>query len=227
VSAARSMRLDRRIVGRQVREIDLDPGLPQHRQRVLQRRHHAQASRSTLMIPRSAQSSLSHWITMRPGMVRRLERDDLVEPPLREHHAAECWPRCRGRSWISSKRRAKRRIRRSPWSRPARASRAASVSSGSTVLEASASAARRFDLSPPGSRAPCDLARGAAVAVGDHVRCHQPRRQPVTLVRRDWITRSRLSLARHVEVRCPATRRAPRRRKRSNSQLHPDPDRRP
>ena len=54
-------------------------------------------SRSTLMMPRSSQSSLSHWTTRRPGMeafssgttVSR-PRSEMIMPP-------ECWPRWRGR----------------------------------------------------------------------------------------------------------------------------------
>ena len=45
-------------------------------------------SRSTLTIPMSAQSSLSHWTTTRPGMVAFSSGTHGVELPLADHHAA-------------------------------------------------------------------------------------------------------------------------------------------
>ena len=45
-------------------------------------------SRSTLTMPMSAQSSLSHCTTTRPGMAGGLERDHRVEAALADHHAA-------------------------------------------------------------------------------------------------------------------------------------------
>ena len=45
-------------------------------------------SRSTLMMPRSAQSSLSHWIDHAARHGGRLQRHHLVEAAGRDHHAA-------------------------------------------------------------------------------------------------------------------------------------------
>ncbi len=45
-------------------------------------------SRSTLMMPRSAQSSLSHWMTVRPGMVAGSMGHDGVESTTGDDHAA-------------------------------------------------------------------------------------------------------------------------------------------
>ena len=45
-------------------------------------------SRSTLTIPMSAQSSLSHWTTTRPGMLAFSSGTHGIELPLADHHAA-------------------------------------------------------------------------------------------------------------------------------------------
>ena len=84
------------------------------------------------MIPRSAQSSLSHWTITRPGMLAGSRGTTSSSRPWAITIPPECWPRCRGRSWISSKSRAKSAIRRQARSSPARSSRLSSVSSGST-----------------------------------------------------------------------------------------------
>ena len=53
------------------------------------------------MIPRSAQSSLSHWTITRPGMVAGSRGTTSSSRPWAITIPPECWPRCRGRSWIS------------------------------------------------------------------------------------------------------------------------------
>ena len=63
-------------------------------------------SRSTLMMPRSAQSSLSHCTTTRPGMVAGSSGTTESSWPWQITMPPECWPRCRGRSctaWYSSR----------------------------------------------------------------------------------------------------------------------------
>ena len=49
-------------------------------------------SRSTLIIPRSAQSSLSHCTTVRPGIDARSSGTTHVQLPLADHHAARVLP---------------------------------------------------------------------------------------------------------------------------------------
>ena len=55
-------------------------------------------SRSTLMMPMSAQSSLSHWMTTRPGMVAGSSGTTESSWPSQITMPPECWPRWRGRS---------------------------------------------------------------------------------------------------------------------------------
>ena len=49
-------------------------------------------SRSILTMPMSAQSSLSHCTTTRPGMLAFSSGTTRVEPPLADHHAARVLP---------------------------------------------------------------------------------------------------------------------------------------
>src|SRR5581483_9359526 len=59
-----------RIVGGQVRQIDVFVvSVFDEVDAVLQHSHHAETEQVDLMMPISAQSSLSHWTTTRPGMV--------------------------------------------------------------------------------------------------------------------------------------------------------------
>ena len=85
------------------------------------------------MIPRSAQSSLSHWTTTRPGMVAGSSGTTSSSRPAQITMPPECWPRWRGRSWTACQSAAKRRIRavREVGSRPRRRWRAGVSSSGS------------------------------------------------------------------------------------------------
>ena len=94
----------------------------------------------------------------------------------------ECWPRWRGRSWISSKSRAKRRMRAvapvEPGAREPRLERVVGVH----VLEAAHVLREAVDLVRRDAEHLADLARGAAVAVGDDVRGHGRARGAVALV---------------------------------------------
>ena len=116
VSASCSIRVHRRIVGRQVGEVhDRRPrlaaripgigrppvlGIPDlraadgarrrsvhQRQRVLQHRHHAEPQEIDLDEPMSAQSSLSHWMTTRSGMLA-FSAARSRQAALADHHAA-------------------------------------------------------------------------------------------------------------------------------------------
>ena len=57
-------------------------------------------SKSTLTIPMSAQSSLSHWTTTRSGMLAFSRGTMSSRRPWHITMPPECWPRWRGRSWI-------------------------------------------------------------------------------------------------------------------------------
>ena len=55
-------------------------------------------SRSTFTMPKSAQSSLSHCTTTRPGMVAGSSGTTVSKLPWHTTMPPECCPRCRGRS---------------------------------------------------------------------------------------------------------------------------------
>jgi hypothetical protein len=83
-------------------------------------------SRSTLMSPMSAQSSLSHCTTTRPGMEAGSSGTTQSRPPSQITMPPECRPKCRSRSWAarhSSKHlRIRGCLRSSPASRRRRSS---------------------------------------------------------------------------------------------------------
>ena len=66
-------------------------------------------SRSILMMPRSAQSSLSHWTTRRPGIVAGSIGTTSSRRPAAITMPPECWPRWRGRPCMRRRARASRR----------------------------------------------------------------------------------------------------------------------
>ena len=134
------------------------------------------------MIPRSAQSSLSHCTITRSFMVAGSRGTTSSRRPCATTIPPECWPRCRGRSWISSKSRAKRPMRRSSRSRPARSRRLSQRVVRVHELEAPHVLGEAVDLVLGDAEHLADLARGAAVAVGDDVRGHGRPRRPVALV---------------------------------------------
>ena len=111
-------------------------------------------SRSTLMMPRSAQSSLSHCTTTRPGMVAGSSGTTSSSAPWAMTMPPECWPRWRGRSWISPNRRAKSCTRRSS-GRSRLAQPALQRVRGVDVLEAAAGARPAGRPPPAGCPAPC------------------------------------------------------------------------
>ena len=70
-------------------------------------------------MPRSAQSSLSHWTTTRPGMLAGSSGTTSSRRPAQITMPPECWPRWRGRfsSWVATW--ASRRVRGSLGGKPA------------------------------------------------------------------------------------------------------------
>ena len=95
--------VDQRIVLRQMRQVDLFAIVS----RISSSESSSTAimpspSRSTLMSPRSAQSSLSHCMTTRPGMVAGSSGTTESSWPWQMTMPPECWPRWRGRSWMAT-----------------------------------------------------------------------------------------------------------------------------
>lgn len=88
-------------------------------------------SRSTFTIPMSAQSSLSHWTTTRPGILAFSSGTTASSWPRQMTMPPECCPRWRGRSWICPQSDAKSRTRGEVKSRPTDARWRGSVSAGS------------------------------------------------------------------------------------------------
>ena len=85
--------VDLRVVRRQVGQVDLDPRLPEHRDGVLQSRHHAQAQEIDLDDPQVRAVFLVPLDHDAPGHRRGLEGNHLVEPPWAITIPPECWPR--------------------------------------------------------------------------------------------------------------------------------------
>ena len=56
------------------------------------------------MMPRSAQSSLSHCTTTRPGMEAGSSGTTSSRRPAAMTMPPECWPRWRGRLWMRTQR---------------------------------------------------------------------------------------------------------------------------
>ena len=81
------------------------------------------------MMPRSAQSSLSHWTTTRPGMEAGSSGTTSSSRPAAITMPPECWPRWRGRLWMRVQSSAKCRSAASSGSKPASASSAATARS--------------------------------------------------------------------------------------------------
>jgi hypothetical protein len=82
-------RVDLRIVGRQMREVELDAVVRAHeRDRLLERLHHAEAEQIDLDEPEIRTVVLVPLDHVTAGHRRRLERHDVVEPAGGDHHAA-------------------------------------------------------------------------------------------------------------------------------------------
>ena len=135
------------------------------------------------MMPRSAQSSLSHWTTTRPGMEAGSSGTTESSWPWQTTMPPECWPRWRGRSCRPV------RVRGSVWTREV-------VELEACFVEAAIGDLRRgCDQPQPrgeaGDLVEClhveaedlaDFARGEAAAVGDDVGGHGGAALAVALV---------------------------------------------
>ena len=134
------------------------------------------------MMPRSAQSSLSHCTTIRPGMLAGSSGHDLVEPSLRDHHPARVLAEV-PRQVLDLGEEAREEadaavLAVEAGAREPRLERVVGVD----VLEAAHVAREAVDLVHRDVEDLADLARGAAVAVGDHVRGHRRTGGAVALV---------------------------------------------
>ncbi len=133
-------------------------------------------------MPMSAQSSLSHWMTTRPGHAGGLERHDRVERALADHHAAgvlaemarqvlDAQPQLGKRPHARHRRATGRLLRRL---RP-------SVSVGSTNSKLFITLASRSIVGVGERQRLADFARRAAAAIGDDVGGHR-RAEPAVLL---------------------------------------------
>ena len=150
---------------------------------VLDRGQHAEPSRSILMIPRSAQSSLSHCTTRRSaivagsmGTISSRRPAEMTTPPV-------CCPRCLGRPRTRSTRSSSAAMRGAAGSTPACSSKARA--SSSRLSRCSNSSSLEIVLGQAIDGVGCHaehlahLSHGHARAVGDHHRRHGGAVSPV------------------------------------------------
>ena len=140
-------------------------------------------SRSTLMMPMSAQSSLSHWTTTRPGMVAGSSGTTESSCPWQITMPPECWPRWRGRSCdslIQLQKFAHARIARGR-SRP-RETGARACRWDPSIPTPAPGSDRRSSVADFEAQRLADFARGRAAAIGDDVGGHGRAQLAVALV---------------------------------------------
>ena len=137
-------------------------------------------SRSTFTIPMSAQSSLSHCTTTRPGMLAFSSGTQASSCPWQITIPPECCPRCRGRSCISRHSRANmpdaRRVQIETDRRHLLRQRVARI----VELEVVHHLRQAIDLHRIEAERLAHLARRAAAAIGDDVGGHR-RAEPAVL----------------------------------------------
>ena len=134
------------------------------------------------MMPRSAQSSLSHCTTMRPGMLAGSSGTTSSSRPCAITMPPECWPEV-ARQVLDLVEQAREEtdppvLAVEPGAREAGCQRVVGVA----VLEAAHVLRQAVDLVERDLEHLADLARGAAVAVGDHVGGHRRAGGAVALV---------------------------------------------
>ena len=134
------------------------------------------------MMPRSAQSSLSHWITARPGMRAGSSGTTSSRRPFAITMPPECWPRWRGRCCASWTSRTRWRTRAASGWTPASRSWRSSASFSSVNSWRASSFASRSICSGARPEDLAHLAHGALRAVGDDVRGHARAARAVALV---------------------------------------------
>ena len=129
-------------------------------------------SRSTLMMPISAQSSLSHCTTTRPGMVAGSSGTTESSWPWQITMPPECWPRWRGRS--CAMRYSSKNLRTRGWfrSRPASRNWRSVVSLGSFHSQVRTRLREPLERGDFEAQRLAHFARGGAAAIGDDVGGH-------------------------------------------------------
>ncbi len=128
--------------------------------------------RSTFTMPSAAQSSLSHWITERPGIVAGSSGTTASSRPRQITMPPECWPRWRGRSWMAVHSRAKCWMRGSAGSEPASSRCAQQRVAGIVVLPVADELGQSLDEVGRQAEGFPHLARAAPAAIGNHVGRH-------------------------------------------------------
>ena len=134
------------------------------------------------MMPMSAQSSLSHCTTTRPGMVAGSSGTTESSCPWQITMPPECWPRWRGRSCTAMQ--SSKNLRRRGWlrSRPASWKRRSSASLASLIFpggDGGGNFVQRFRIE---AQRLAHFARGRAAAIGDDVGGHGGAELAVALV---------------------------------------------
>ena len=163
------------VVRRQVGELDRRALPPQHDERVLERRQHPEAEQIDLDDAEVGAVLLVPLHDHAVGHAGGLERHHLVEPPARDDHPARVLAEV-ARQVLDlgeqSREQAHARVLpRDARAREARLERVVRVH----VLEAPKVLRQPVDLALLDPQHLADLARGAPVAVGDHVRGHRRR----------------------------------------------------
>ena len=139
-------------------------------------------SRSTLTMPSAAQSSLSHWITERPGMVAGSSGTTPSSRPG-DHHAARVLAEMARQILDRRPQRARSAgCAGRAGSQPASPRCAVSVSPGSLYSQLLTSWDSRSMRSAGSAERLADLARRAAAAIGDDVGGHRRAEPAVALV---------------------------------------------
>ena len=139
-------------------------------------------SRSTLTIPMSAQSSLSHWMTTRSGIEAFSSGTTSSRRPWQITMPPECWPRCRGRSWICCHSVPNSWIVGSAPSMPTSARLRVERLARIDELEMVHHLRELVDHAGLDRERLPHFARGAAAAIGDDVRRHRRPELPVFVV---------------------------------------------
>ena len=158
------------------------PGAIHQRQRILQHRHHAEAEQIDLDDAHVGAVVLVPLNDDAVGHAGVLERHDFVEASLADTMPPECWPRCRGRSWICCQRRPNNWMPGSWKSMPASRRLRSSVSFGSTHSKWFMTFASRSICGGLDRQRLPHFARRAASAIGDHVGRHRRAGRPVLRV---------------------------------------------
>ena len=134
------------------------------------------------MMPRSAQSSLSHCTTTRPGIEAGSSGTTASSRPAAMTMPPECWPRWRGRFWICCHQIDEQLHARRLGIDAAGLQLQRQVVGGVAELEAPQQLRQAVDLFEREAERLADLAHGAARAVGDDVGGHRRAARAVALV---------------------------------------------